>query len=309
MDDAQYRRLLKADERDALPMERLADTEARERRLRSPVTNLGSGRGRFRVVLDRLLPLLPQADKIGDVGVYPGTTPRLIRSLPAGAEISIAGLGLGFDRAFTKAMSRLGVALHEVELDLRRPPADGRHLLTCPPEDIGGPYDITVCTEVIEHQMHPASLLVGLNAATAPGGTALLTTNSVSFVGDIAKLMLGRQNVEALHRSHVISDSDWRPHIRLYTARELRELFELAGFTVSEATYFDNGNVYRGVKGAAMASLRAVASLAPHWRSHVLVVARRTGEPDPMLVEHLRRMVDAHGLSELLAGRPCGCGS
>jgi SAM-dependent methyltransferase len=236
------------------------------------------------------------------VGVYPGTAPRLVRGLPGGAELRIAGLGLGLEDSFRAAMEQLGVELHELEFDLRLPPSGVDHLLSCPVAPLGGPFDICLCTEVIEHQMHPAALLLGLNRLTRRGGTLLATTNSVSFIGDIAKLAAGRHNVEALERSHIVSDSDWRPHIRLYTLAELRALVERAGFEVLEACYFDNGNVYAGGRGLAMTALRRLAGRVPHLRSHVFVMARRTGDPDPALELHLRRVAAAHGLERILGG-------
>jgi hypothetical protein len=301
-----FRRLLARDEYAAFPFERIPAAEQAGRRLAAPATNLGSGRGRFRIVFERLTPLLRDAASLCDVGVYPGTAPRLLRSVPGGERLRVTGLGLGFTPEFRAAMAEIDVCLHEVELDLRDPPPGACHVMDCSVAELGGPFELCLCTEVIEHQMHPVSLMLGLSRLTRPGGTVVMTTNSVSFVGDLAKLALGRHNVEALERSHVVADHDWRPHIRLFTAEELRVLFGLAGFQVLEARYFDNGNVYAGAKGVGMATLRALAGVLPHLRSHILVVARRDGDPDPSLVSHLQHMVAATGCSRALEGRPDG---
>jgi SAM-dependent methyltransferase len=297
---AQFRRLLADDERTALPFERIPPEEQRQRRLAPPATNLGSGRGRFRIVLDRLAPLLRRGGALCDVGAYPGTALRLARTLPGGGAVAMTGVGLGFAEDFRAAMSTLSVDLHELEFDVRLPPSGAEHILTCPVRALGGPFDICLCTEVLEHQVHPASLLLGLSRLTRPGGVVLLTTNSVSFVGDIAKLAAGRHNVEALERSHVLCDSDWRPHIRLYTRTEVENLVGRAGFEVIDARYFDNGNVYAGPKGLGIGALRALAGRLAHLRSHVLVVARRSRDPDPALHGQLRRMVSVHGLDAIL---------
>ena len=297
---AEFKQLLAEDERHAFPFERIPSAERGARGLATPATILGSGRGRFRLVLDRLLPLLSARASVCDVGVYPGTTLRLIRGLPGGVAVRMTGLGLGLDHAFRAAMQQLDVELHEVEFDVRLPPSGAGHVLNCAVPPLGGPFDVCVCTEVIEHQVHPASLLLGLSRLTRPGGSLLLTTNSVSFVGDIAKLVAGRHNVEALEHSHVVSDSDWRPHIRLYTLAELEALVERAGFEVLEARYFDNGNVYAGSRGLAMSALRGLAGRVPHLRSHVLVLARRSGDADPALELHLRQVLAAHGLGRLV---------
>lgn len=296
----QFQRLLAEDEVSALPFERIPLAEQHKRRLARPATNLGSGRGRFRIVLEQLAPLLLTSRTLCDVGAYPGTMLRLARTLPGGEQLRMTGVGLGFVDAFRGAMEAMDVQLHELELDVRVPTPGAQHLLNCPVQQLGGPFDICLCTEVIEHQVHPASLLVGLNRLTRPGGIALVTTNSVSFLGDIARLAVGQHNVEALERSHVVSDSDWRPHIRLYTRGELQALMQRAGFEIIEARYFDNGNIYAGAKGVGIRTLRLLGSSVPHMRSHVLVVARRSGDPQPAFADHLRQIVARHGLSGIL---------
>lgn len=300
MTGADFRRLLARDEADALAFERVPEAERRARRLARPATNLGGGRGRFRVLFEALEPLLAGGVAACDVGVYPGTTLRIARTMPGGDGTKLVGLGLGLSDAFRGEMSRLGVRLHELEFDVRLPPPGAQHLLSCDVESIGGPFDICVCTEVIEHQLHPVSLLVGLNRITSPGATVLMTTNSVSFFGDIAKLAVGHHNVETLERSHVVSDSDWRAHIRLYTRGELTVLMERAGFAVTSARYFDNGNVYAGRKGALIGALRGAAALVPHLRSHVFIEAQRVREPEPSLIDHLERLLSRYGLQERL---------
>ena len=295
--DAQFRALLASDEREAFECERFTEAERRARRLARPATNLGVGRGRFRHLFERLDPLIEDGAAICDVGVYPGTTVRIARGLAHGGRVTLTGVGLGFSEPFKRDMERIDVGLHELEFDVKRPPADAGHLLSTPI----GPFDGCVCTEVIEHQFQPTSLLVGLNRLTRTGGTLLLTTNSVGFIGDVARLLVGRHNVEALERSHVVSNADWQPHIRLFTLAELRTLVARAGFEIDAAYYFDNGNVYSGLKGAAMTGLRAVSGRVPHMRSHIFVAARRRADPDQALAEHLRRALAATGLDGIPA--------
>jgi SAM-dependent methyltransferase len=298
---AQFDVFLRDDERACCACERISEDEVSTRRLAPPATNLGTGRGRFWHLLRHLEPYLSPETSLADVGAYPGTALRLARRLPGGERMSLTALGFGFEDDFRDCLRRLDVALHEVEFDVRRPPAGAGHLLRL---SLDAPFDVVICSEVIEHVVHPAALLVGLNRITRRGGTVLLTTNSVSFIGDVAKLLAGRHNVEALERSHVVTDYPWRPHVRLFTRDELARVFALAGFTVWAAYYFDNGNVYRGAKGAVMAALRGVTNLVPHLRSHVFIAAERTREPLPELVAHLATVLRATGLEEL-TGEPC----
>jgi SAM-dependent methyltransferase len=298
----QFEELLRDDEEVCFPSERIPELERVARHLAPPATNLGSGRGRFWQLLRHLEPRLDQRVSLADVGAYPGTALRLVRHLPSGQETRLAAYGFDVSGEFVADLDRLDIPLHQVEFDVRRPPAGTGHLLTVPLDSL---FDIVLCSEVLEHQLHPAALLVGLHRITRPGGEAVVTTNSVSFVGDIARLLIGHHNVEPLERSHVLSDSAWRPHVRLFTRDELVNLFVLAGFAPEAAFYFDNGNVYAGPKGEAIKLVRRAAGMVPHFRSHVFITAKRTGEPHPRLLGHLRNLLHLTGLEELApaAGR------
>ncbi|MDP9315995.1 MAG: class I SAM-dependent methyltransferase [Chloroflexota bacterium] len=184
-------------------------------------------------------------------------------------------------------MHKSNVPMLEMEFDIRCPPAGKySHILSHRISGPAVPFDVAVCTEVIEHQMYPLSLLVGLNRLIRTDGTLYLTTNRVSFIGDILKLAIGRHNVEPLGESHVLTDYLWRPHIRLYTLDEMKQLMQLAGFTVHEGYYFDNGNVYDGIKGFAMSVFRGMTSQIPHLQSHMFIAAWKTSEPTLKALTH-----------------------
>jgi SAM-dependent methyltransferase len=289
------------DERAAFACERLPERERVTRRIAPPATNLGTSRGRFWELMVRLADDVRTGRDIIDFGAYPGTTLRLARRLPGGGgDARLAAAGFGIDRDFSEALEALDATFLKMEFDVRRPPDESAtHILTrpVPPEDA---FDVAVCTEVIEHQMYPLSLLVGVNRFLRTGGVMYLTTNSVSFIGDIVKLASRRHNVEALNRSHVLSDSAWRPHIRLYTLGELTRLCELAGFAVEEGFYFDNGNVYAGAKGLAVSVARGLARAVPHLRSHIWLTARKRTSPSSDALSALRRSASVYGLTDEL---------
>lgn len=234
------------------------------------------GRRRFGLIAERLRPAIAVGASIADVGAYPGTTLRLVRALPGGDGTRLAAVGFSFDDRFSAAVDALGAEMVQAEFDVRALPAGVPHLL-----DVAGAgeWDVVVCSEVIEHTLQPLALLLGCRRLLRAGGELLLTTNSASFVGDVLKLAIGRHNVEALDRSHILVDHEWRPHMRLYLLPELRELLALCGFTAVEAFYFDNGNVYAGPKGAATGVIRAAASSVPRLRSHMFVRAVAAGTP------------------------------
>ncbi|MGI8802550.1 MAG: class I SAM-dependent methyltransferase [Solirubrobacteraceae bacterium] len=286
-----FERFLSIDSVAAWPWEVVPEEQARELRLAPPKTNLGQGRGRFRLLAEILAAPVARGSSICDVGAFPGTTLRLIRQLPGGDRVRIGAAGLGIDGEFRRALQAIDVETIEAEFDVRATDPGVSHLLAVPlPTER---WDVVVCTEVVEHQLQPLALLVGCNRLLRPGGKLVLTTNSASFIGDVLKLLAGRHNVEALGRSHVLVDHAWRPHMRLYLLEEMEELLRLVGFDIERGRYFDGGNVYAGAKGAVIGAIRRLAGTVPRLRSHLVIVATKAAEPPP---ESLRRLDASFGI-------------
>ena len=304
--DPWFDRFVAADDEDALPFERIPAKEVAERRIRRPYTNLGVGRSRFRLITQRLRPRIAEAASVADVGAYPGTTLRLVRAMPGGERSTLAAVGFAVDDDFAAAAAALGASLLEAEFDVRALAPGVPHLLDVSLVQADGDWDVVVCSEVIEHTLQPLALLLGCHRLLRYGGEILLTTNSASFVGDILKLASGRHNVEAIERSHVLVDHQWRPHMRLYLLPELRRLLELCGYVVEEGFYFDNGNTYVGSKGAAVGAIRRAAGCLPRLRSHMFVRAVKTTAPRPEAVERVAESFRQFGLPVpgSLAGAP-----
>lgn len=284
------REFLRQEDDSCFPWERKSAEEVAARKLREPATNLGEGRIRFSLLLSRLKSALDSRASIADFGAYPGTFLRIARFLGDGP---LAACGFGFDDRFRGAMDALSVRMVEAEFDVR---ACNSHILNVEPVGL----DAAVCTEVVEHQMYPLSLLVGINRHLKCGGRLYLTTNSVSFVGDVLKLCAG-QHWEPLGRSHVLCDSAWRPHVRLYTLNELVTLLRMTGFEPDEAFYFDNGNPYRGIKGIAVSAVRSLASVVPHMRSHIFLASIKKAEPTLESLTVLHNNLSAYGLADRIS--------
>lgn len=295
-----YRHLLQTDESRCFPWEKIGEEERIGRRVARPATNLGTGRGRFFPLLQRIAKCVEEGESICDFGAFPGTLLRIARQLPGGEHVCLGATGFGFSPDFRAALRTLRVSLVECEFDVRCPPdASTPHLLGLPVPSRDEQWDVAVCSEVIEHQFQPLSLLMGIARMLRPEGRLYLTTNSASFIGDVLKLLVGRHNVESLERSHVLTDSLWRPHIRLFLLPELIQLLTLCGFETVEGFYFDNSSVYTGMKGASLRAFRAITGIVPHWRSHQFITAVKTGEPSPVAIEAIDRSFVTHGMTTL----------
>jgi SAM-dependent methyltransferase len=96
--------------------------------------------------------------RILDVGVFPGSLPRLLHR-HFGHDLDISGAGLSFDDPFREAMAREGVKLYEVDLDPppRVPETALRHSSRFAVED--DTFDFVFMTEVIEHLVWPLNAL------------------------------------------------------------------------------------------------------------------------------------------------------
>jgi len=87
-------------------------------------------------------------------------------------------------------------------------------------------FDVLICSEVLEHLMDPDAVLADLAKLVKPGGMVLASSPNISHWRIIAGLVGGR-----------FEYTDWgvmdRTHLRWFTPRSFRELFEGAGFEIT----------------------------------------------------------------------------
>lgn len=263
-------------------------------------TALGAGRGRFWHMYKHLRKSIWPGCRVIDFGPYPGTLLRLLRKI-AGRDIELTAAGFEYSEGFRTVLSELDITLLEMEFDCRKP-STKFHGLNYPLEKSNiSSFDIAICSEVIEHLMYPMFLLNIINRFTKKDGIVYLTTNNACFISDILKLLVGRHNVQNIQLSHVLNDSLWRPHIRLFTLSELSLLFKLAGFRVEQAYYFDNyekGRIHKGLRGIGKTVIRKIASLIPHLRSHIFVIARKVSPPTVESLDIIKRTLCIYGLQD-----------
>jgi SAM-dependent methyltransferase len=212
----------------------------------------------------------------------------LLRRRVAGARPRI--LDIGRSPLTTLIAEALGVRVDSLGLEPDEELATGRHVAfdlndTHDParwrRDLG-PYDVIVFAEVIEHlYTAPEVVLAFLRDLLVPGGSLLLQTPNAASLGKRVKLARGMQPFERIR-----VDRSNPGHYREYTASELVEILESAGFAAEEVhrRYYFDARYARHLDGREPPNLvggtvRNVVHrcLPPALREGITVVARSKG--------------------------------
>lgn len=165
-------------------------------------------------------------------------------------------LDLGCDdgeRTLTFARAARATEVHGVEVvDERAALARARGIevaiadLTRPLPYDDGRFDGVVSNQVIEHLADTDTFVAEIRRVLRPGGLAVVSTENLASWHNIGALLLGWQpfsltnvsstrlgvgNPAALHRGEESGLETWQ-HLRVFSFRGLRELFEAHGFRV-----------------------------------------------------------------------------
>ncbi|MGI5460865.1 class I SAM-dependent methyltransferase [Streptomyces sp. CA-249302] len=137
-----------------------------------------------------------------------------------------------------------------------------------------GCADAVLFSEVIEHLVDPDAALDELRRVLRPGGHLMLSTPNLAAWYNRALLLAGVQPVfseVSLRAIHGRPGTEVVGHLRLYTARALREFVTAAGFEVVAV----KGAPFHGVP-RALRPLDRLACVRPPLASILLLHARRT---------------------------------
>lgn len=95
------------------------------------------------------------------------------------------------------------------------------------PQELRGPFDLAILGDVLEHVPEPEALLAQARARLAPKARVLVSLPNVVHWSVRAQVLLGRFD----YGNQGILD---RGHLRFYTHKTARRMFERAGFSVAE---------------------------------------------------------------------------
>ncbi|CAM5499621.1 Class I SAM-dependent methyltransferase OS=Streptomyces alboniger OX=132473 GN=CP975_10860 PE=4 SV=1 [Streptomyces alboniger] len=137
-----------------------------------------------------------------------------------------------------------------------------------------GSTDAVLFSEVIEHLVDPDSALDELRRVLRPGGHLMLSTPNLAAWYNRGLLLAGVQPVfseVSLRGIHGRPGTEVVGHLRLYTARALREFVAASGFEVVRLS----GAPFHGVP-RPLRALDRLACAVPSASSILLLHARRT---------------------------------
>jgi SAM-dependent methyltransferase len=93
------------------------------------------------------------------------------------------------------------------------------------PEEVGGPFDLVVAADVLEHVRHPEDLLAQVHDLIAPGGSLLVSVPNFGHWYPRLRVLSGRFDYD---RRGILD----RDHVRFFTRRSLERLLTGAGFSI-----------------------------------------------------------------------------
>ncbi len=94
------------------------------------------------------------------------------------------------------------------------------------PDYPAGYFDLIICADVLEHLVRPEELLAKLRPLLAPDGELIASIPNISYLPVVLRIIGDRFEYS---ESGVLDST----HLRFYTPRTMRRLFESAGYEVT----------------------------------------------------------------------------
>lgn len=104
-------------------------------------------------------------------------------------------------------------------------------------------FDVVVCNDVIEHMPNPDEFLASVKGKMTPGGVLIGSAPNVRFWGNLINLLIRR---DWKYEDSGVLD---RTHLKFFTRKSLKRLFENAGYRVE---------LLRGIESARMKILKVL---------------------------------------------------
>lgn len=249
-----------------------------DRRFTRPLHHALKSRDRLFAALESGVRHLAGAEgTIADLGPYPGSLLRLLRTRCPRARL--IGAGLMASPEFVRFMREDSAAeIVAVNFD----PANAEFRAKGYPERVpvaDGTVDLAFALEIVEHLSAPYHLIGEAFRILGPGGHLVLTTPNVTRIGNVFKLLVGRSpNDRLAPPGYHDPDDEWRPHAREYAMAEMVEVFTRAGFVIAERRFFvddDTRDCVRAPRQRLVDLAKVPFHALPHLRDSLLLVGRK----------------------------------
>ena len=190
---------------------------------------------------------------------------------------------------FTVCLQQHGYPLHAVDLQPDRfLPIIRKYHLPITKCDIEreplpfqqGRFALVLLNEVFEHlRIDPVATLTEIHRVLRPGGCLLLTTPNLYALRSILSLVGGNGFDDPYEQFRKLHTLGHMGHVRVYTARQIRDFLAAAGFRELEVYY----RFFKSRRRALGPLIDAAYWLLPPWRPHHVHVST----------------TEAHGTSEV----------
>lgn len=241
-------------------------------------TTLSEG---FRVSLNALKPLRQYMHRIFERAVEQNLT-NILGLIERDPKAVLLDCGCD-DGAITKKIAaKAGTSkVHGIEINPAGIAGAASNGINAEPADLNGrlpfndgSFDVVCANQIIEHLHNTEMFLDEIHRVLKKGGYAVISTENLASWHNILALLLGWQpfsltnvsaqhlgigNPLALHRGKRISHEAWQ-HLRVFSFRGLKELFELKGFRMERllgAGYFPLPGLFAAVDPRHAAFLTA----------------------------------------------------
>tara|TARA_B100000787_G_scaffold167300_1_gene153815 strand:+ start:776 stop:1693 length:918 start_codon:yes stop_codon:yes gene_type:complete len=236
-------------------------------------TFVGSNVYRYALILNILKKYksLDIQEKCIDFGSYPGQLQEIIFTF---LKIKFDLSGLHFDKSFKDHFSHYRIFDFDFEKTIPNDFEESKEI-----------YSLATSFNTIEHMEYPNKLLDNINYFTKIGGHLILTTDNISTLKNIRRMILGGKSPnESLVKSKLFYHGEWRAHVRILSKDELFFLLNHSGFKVIEHVNFNlrareysiiNNKLVRKKLSFKAKILETIENLFPIYRDHHLIVAKK----------------------------------
>lgn len=198
---------------------------------KSSVSFLSSQIHRHWSVLQILSGLLSDDSVVIDLGSYPFAVPIALRSYSNFKGPLLATAIQSIDDRSAAILADMHIDTARVDIDPRvRGAAEDEAPIRIPIDDEGA--DLVLLGHVIEHLYHPMDILREARRVLKPGGRIVISTDNSMQLRTFIHLLSGSQFLnEPVENTAAMVMSNWRGHVRFFSAPDLIQMTKTAGFS------------------------------------------------------------------------------